>query len=75
MFYSSLAFHSCCCCECADAPSHTTKEEKHGSVKLPDTCLCRIMECLVEGLEPGGLRGPSAVAADLGAVSLVGGVS
>lgn len=32
---------------------------------LPDTCLARIMTCLADSLEPGGLRGPSAVAADL----------
>lgn len=32
---------------------------------LPDTCLACIMTCLADTLEPGGLRGPSAVAADL----------
>jgi hypothetical protein len=45
--------------------THTPKKEGHGSVALPDTCLARIMTCLADTLEPGGLRGPSAVAADL----------
>jgi hypothetical protein len=57
-----------CCC-CADA--HAPREERHGSVCLPDTCLARIMTCLADSLEPGGLRGPSAVVKDLATAALV----
>lgn len=63
----------CCvmCFVCAFPDAHTPKEERHGSVSLPDTCLARIMTCLADSLEPGGLRGPSAVAKDLATAALV----
>lgn len=48
-----------------------SKEGGHGSVALPDTCLAKIMSCLAGTLQPGGLRGPSAVAKDLAQASLV----
>jgi hypothetical protein len=40
-------------------------------VVLPDTCLARIMACLAGSMDLAGLRGPSAVAKDLGAAALV----
>jgi hypothetical protein len=53
------------------ADSHTPKAQGHGSVQLPDTCLARIMACLAGSMDLAGLRGPSAVAKDLGAAALV----
>lgn len=56
---------------CYSADSHTPKAQGHGSVQLPDTCLARIMTCLAGSMDLAGLRGPSAVAKDLGAAALV----
>jgi hypothetical protein len=49
-------------------------EGRHlGGVKLPDTCLAVIMDCLVDQLEPGGVWGPGLVARDLANAALVSG--
>lgn len=70
----SGAAPACCLPACLALPLPDPKgprDERHGSVKLPDTCLAKIMACLAGSLEPGGLRGPSCVANDLAQAALV----
>ncbi|KAF6261940.1 hypothetical protein COO60DRAFT_699338 [Scenedesmus sp. NREL 46B-D3] len=51
--------------------SRGPREERHGSLQLPDTCLASIMAHLAGSMQPGGLRGPSCVAGELAQASLV----
>lgn len=46
--------------------------EQYGDTKLPDSVLVRVMECLADTREPGGLRGFACVSKDLANASLVG---
>lgn len=64
-------FNVLCCLVLPGGKVCKTSDEKHGSVKLPDTCLTKIMEYIADTLEPGGLRGPSCVARELYNASLV----
>jgi hypothetical protein len=54
-----------------NAESQPQREERHGSLLLPDTCLANVMACLADTIEPGGLRGPSCVAQELVQASMV----